>query len=78
MIYGQRPDGMTDAEWTVETQCRHVAREMRKGKTSAARGAIFDEWQKILPAVTKQRVGEIWRSGVPMPGDTKQQARGRG
>ncbi|GEK46535.1 hypothetical protein HPA02_08180 [Bisbaumannia pacifica] len=69
MLYGVKPEGMTAADWTVECQCRHVAREMRRGRNSTERGAIFDRWQKQLPAVTRARVGEIWREGVPMPGN---------
>ena len=68
MIYGQRPEGMSPEAWTVECQCRHVAREMRAGRTRQARAAIFEEWKKRLPGITKERVGEIWREGVPMPG----------
>ena len=68
MIYGQRPEGMTDAEWTLEAQCRHVAREMKAGRTQSARLAIFEQWQKRLPGISKERVGQIWREGVPMPG----------
>jgi len=67
MRYGVRPDGMSDAEWTLECQNRHAAREMVRGKSSSAMRGIFEEWQKILPEVTKQRVFEIWRAGVPMP-----------
>ena len=69
MIYGQRPEGMTPEEWTIECRCRMVAREMRKGRNRSARLAIFEEWQKRLPAVSKARVAEIWREGVPMPGN---------
>lgn len=72
MIYGQRPEGMSDAEWTLEAQCRHVAREMLAGRTRQARAAIFEEWKKRLPGITKERVGEIWREGVPMPGKGQQ------
>lgn len=67
MTYGQRPDGMSDADWQVETQCRHVARELRKGRDRHARAAIFDRWQAAFPSVTKERVTEIWKQGVPVP-----------
>ncbi len=67
MHYGQRPEGMGEEAWKLECQCRHVAREMKAGCNSTERGAIFDRWQRILPAVTKKRVSEIWREGVPMP-----------
>lgn len=67
MIYGQRPDGMTDEAWMTETQCRHVAREMRQGRNKQQRLAIFDRWQQTFPEISKARVAEIWREGVPMP-----------
>lgn len=67
MQYGVNPEGMTPEEWTTECQCRFVARKMREGRNSVARGAIFEEWQRKLPAVSKARVAEIWREGVPMP-----------
>ncbi|WP_299231690.1 hypothetical protein [uncultured Halomonas sp.] len=67
MIYGQRPESMTPEEWTIETQCRFVARKMREGRNRSARLAIFEEWQRKLPAITKERVAEIWKQGVPMP-----------
>lgn len=63
MRYGQRPEGMSEREWFVECQCRHVAREMHKGRDRAARLAIFEKWQKALPAVTKERAAQIWREG---------------
>ena len=69
MQYGVKPEGMSDADWTVETQCRFVARKMREGRNRSARLAIFEEWQRKLPAVSKARVAEIWREGVPMPAD---------
>lgn len=69
MAYGEKPERMTAAAWTVECQNRHVAREMRRGRNSTERGAIFERWQKQLLAVTRARVGEIWREGVPMPGN---------
>lgn len=54
-------------EWTVECQCRHVARLASQARTAGARGAILREWQQKLPGVTRERVAEIWRQGVPMP-----------
>jgi len=67
MRYGVKPEGMTPEEWTIECQCRFVAREMKAGRDRQARGAIFDQWQKRLPGISKERVGQIWREGVPMP-----------
>ena len=67
MQYGVRPEGMSDADWTIECQCRLVAREMKAGRTRQARAAIFEEWKKRLPGISKERVGQIWREGVPMP-----------
>jgi len=69
MRYGVKPEDMTPEEWTIECQCRHVAREMRKGVNRSARLAIFEEWQRKLPSIDKARVGQIWREGVPMPGN---------
>lgn len=68
MQYGVKPERMSNAEWLIEAQCRHVARQMQQGRNSAERGAIFNKWQSLLPGVTKERVGQIWREGVPMPG----------
>lgn len=68
MIYGQRPDGMSDADWQIECQCRHVARELQQGRDRVQRGEIFEKWQKAFPSITKARVAEIWKRGVPMPG----------
>lgn len=62
MSYGVRPEGMTDAEWTLETQARMVVREMRQRASRVERRAIFDEWAK-LPGVTQERVQRIWRDG---------------
>ncbi|MDX1466858.1 MAG: hypothetical protein R3215_14255 [Halomonas sp.] len=73
MRYGKRPEGMDDGEWLIECQCRHVAREMRAGRDRTQRGAIFEQWQKRLPAISKARVAEIWRAGVPMPGQAKKE-----
>lgn len=74
MQYGVRPEGMDDAQWLVECQCRTVARAMKAGRDKVARGQIFDQWQKSLPGISKQRVAQIWRDGVPMP--SNEQARG--
>jgi len=67
MQYGVRPEGMSDADWTIECQCRLVAREMKAGRDKVERGHIFSRWQQRLPAVTRERVSQIWREGVPMP-----------
>lgn len=67
MQYGVRPEGMSDADWTIECQCRLVAREMKQGRDKMERGRIFSRWQQRLPAVTRERVSQIWREGVPMP-----------
>ena len=67
MQYGVKPDGMSPEEWTAECQCRHVAREMKQGRDKVERGAIFSRWQQRLPAVTRERVSQIWREGVPTP-----------
>jgi len=67
MEYGKRPEGMSEAEWLVECQCRLVAREMKQGRDKVERGAIFSRWQQRLPAVTRERVSQIWREGVPTP-----------
>lgn len=69
MQYGVRPEGMDDAQWLVECQCRTVARAMKAGRDKAERGAIFEQWKKIVPGITRERVAEIWREGVPMPVD---------
>lgn len=69
MIYGQRPEGMGDAEWTLECQHRQVAREALKARTPAERGTIFRQWQKTFPGIDKARVVAIWKEGVPMPSD---------
>ncbi|MGM0783880.1 MAG: hypothetical protein ACQEUM_07195 [Pseudomonadota bacterium] len=69
MQYGVKPKGMTLEDWDIECQCRMIAREMRQGRDKAERAAIFERWQKALPAVSKARVAEIWRQGVPMPVD---------
>lgn len=67
MQYGKRPEGMSDADWDIECQCRMVAREMKRGRDKAARGQIFEQWKKIVPGITRERVAEIWRQGAPMP-----------
>lgn len=67
MQYGVKPEGMPDADWDIECQCRMVAREMKQGRDRASRGAIFEKWQKVFPAVTRERVAEIWQEGAPMP-----------
>lgn len=60
MTYGVRPDGMDDAEWTLECQARMVVREMRAERDRTKREAIFNRWQK-LPGVTRERVQRIWK-----------------
>ncbi len=67
MRYGVKPGGMTDAAWTVECQNRYVARAMKQGRDKTERGSIFAQWQKRLPGITRERVAEIWRQGVPVP-----------
>lgn len=72
MQYGVKPEGMTWADWDIECQCRMVAREMRAARDKAARTAIFEQWQAIVPGITRERVAQIWRQGVPMPTDQQQ------
>ena len=67
MRYGKKPEGMGGEDWTVECQARYIARAMKQGRNSVERGGIFEEQHKRFPAVTKERVAEIWREGVPMP-----------
>lgn len=67
VTYGEKPEGMNEADWLIECQCRHVARAMKAGRTRGERLAIYERWKKRLPGISKERVGEIWRQGVPMP-----------
>lgn len=73
MQYGVRPEGMSDEAWTIECQNRHVARLASQASGKRERVAILQKWQQILPEVSRDRVVEIWRQGVPMP-----TTRGRG
>lgn len=76
MTYGQRPEGMDDGQWLIECQCRHVAREAMVARDRTERAAIFEQWKRITPGITKERVAQIWREGVPMPARDKQAAKG--
>lgn len=77
MEYGHKPEGMQANQWTIECQCRHVAREVQKGNTKSERLAIFQCWSNTLPAVTEQCVREIWKDGVPMQKETNRENRKR-
>lgn len=70
MRYGHRPPEMSLEDWTIECQCRHIAREMRQVRGIQARRGVFERWAKKMPGVSKDRVAEIWREGVPMPDNT--------
>lgn len=69
MQYAKRPEGMDDADWDIECQCRMVAREMKTCRDRADRGQIFEQWKVIVPGITRERVAAIWKEGVPMPAD---------
>jgi len=68
MTYGVRPEGMTDADWTLECQARMVVRlmlEVPKGQ----REGIFREWEGRLPGVTRERVREALRQQTATAGN---------